>query len=126
MVMMMTMTMMTTMRMLLLLLLLLMVMMMIMTDDDDDDDNDDDNDDDSSVMARQMNKAFTPGDFQVDARLATVMNTIVVCLLFSAGLPLLIPFAFAGVGLTYLLDKVRHPLMTTTSVYQTQPFSLSQ
>ena len=34
------------------------------------------------------------------------MNTLAVSLFFSAGLPLLMPFAALALGLTYFIDKV--------------------
>lgn len=64
-----------------------------------------------------LNKAFAPSAFQVPTRLAMLINTLIITLLFNSALPLLFPLAFVAFASAYLTDKVH-------AVSLSQPFSL--
>ena len=44
--------------------------------------------------------------FEISSRLPALLNTIFCCLLYSAGVPLLMPFAFFAIAVTLLVDKL--------------------
>ncbi len=48
---------------------------------------------------------FAPPVFQLSERIPVILNTVFVTLAFSSGMPLLLPFAFFALALSYWIDK---------------------
>jgi hypothetical protein len=57
------------------------------------------------VTQGQMNHVFACPDFQLETRLPVALNTIYSALLFSGGMPILIPFAACTLMLQSTVDK---------------------
>lgn len=59
------------------------------------------------VSQIHLNKAFAPSVFKIPIRLAMLVNTLIISLIFSSALPLLLPLAFVAFATAYVMDKVR-------------------
>ena len=58
------------------------------------------------VSQIHLNKAYAPSAFKIPIRLAMLVNTLIISLLFSSALPLLLPLAFVAFTTAYVVDKV--------------------
>ncbi|CAE7509032.1 unnamed protein product [Symbiodinium sp. KB8] len=58
----------------------------------------------SAILQRELNDFYKAPEFEVESRVPHVMNTVVVTLLYSSGIPLLLPVAAVSLLTTYLVD----------------------
>ena len=58
------------------------------------------------VTQRHLNQLYSAPHFEVETRVPYVLNTVSVSLLYSAGMPVLLPLAAAALAATYLIDKL--------------------
>ena len=58
------------------------------------------------VTQGALEDLFTGPQFIMYLRLSTLLNSLFVCLMFSGGMPIMIPICFATVWSYYLVDKV--------------------
>lgn len=61
----------------------------------------------TKISQIHLNKLYAPSLFSVHSRMALLMNTLLISLLFNTALPALIPFAAVAFTLAFLVDKVR-------------------
>lgn len=76
------------------------------------------------VSQIHLNKAYAPSAFKIPIRLAMLVNTLIISLLFSSALPLLLPLAFVAFTTAYVVDKVsllRHEVRFPSLVNKTHP-----
>ncbi len=59
----------------------------------------------TKVSQMYMNKCFQPSPFQIHTRLAMLVNTLAITLLFSTALPALMVFCFVAFALAFVVDK---------------------
>ena len=59
----------------------------------------------TAVMQSQLNEALGAPEWDVAGRFATVLNTLMITLLYCGGLPLLMPIAFVSFFVSYWMDK---------------------
>lgn len=58
---------------------------------------------------QELEEMLTGPHFVVEERFAQALSTAFICVIYSAGLPLLMPVAFVSFLLSYWVDKVRSP-----------------
>jgi len=52
-----------------------------------------------------MNELYEGLPFEIETRYPLILNTVFVTMLYSSGLPVLIPMAFLSLVLSYWIDK---------------------
>lgn len=55
---------------------------------------------------QRLNELYLGPEFELETRYAQLMTTVIVCLGYSAGMPLLLPICAAHLLLTYWVDKI--------------------
>lgn len=62
--------------------------------------------DSNAVTQGELNKDYTPPEFEMPTRTAVVLNAVFVCLMYAPGMPILLPVAAISMGVFYLMDKI--------------------
>ena len=59
-----------------------------------------------AILQAEMNQLYSPPEFDIQSRVPHVMNTVMVTMLYSSGIPLLLPIAFLALLVTYYTDML--------------------
>jgi len=60
----------------------------------------------TALVQHELNQLYSAPQFEIESRVPHVMNTVMVALVYSSGIPLLLPIAAVSLLVTFVIDKL--------------------